>query len=113
MERKNRVNGELDIDTLKKLSKDDPKNVEHLKTLSEMLMKEGNYDEAANYWESFLKLNPNSDSYQSLGNCYYELEEYDKAKEALLSGLKLKPDDASIFNDLGIISMAKGVWRKL
>jgi len=108
MEERSKVNHDSDIEVYRKLARDDPQNVGNLKVLSEKLTEAGKYDEAVDYWENLLKLSPNSDSYQSLGNCYFKMEEYEKASEALLKGLELNPDDANILNDLGVISMAKG-----
>ncbi len=109
MEGKSKADRGLDkaIDIRRKSARDDPKNVENLKALSEELTEEGKYDEAVGWWENLLKLDPNSNSYQSLGDCYYKLGEYEKAEGALLKGLELNPEDADIFNDLGVIAMAR------
>ncbi len=109
MEEKNKIDHDLDeaIDVYRKLARDAPQNVENLTVLSEKLTEAGKYDEAVGYWENLLKLSPNSSSYQSLSNCYYKLGEYEKAEDVLLKGLELNPKDTEIFNDLGVVAMAR------
>jgi tetratricopeptide (TPR) repeat protein len=60
-------------------------------------MDAGNYKEAADLLEAFVKERPDSDAaLQTLGEAYSELQEYGKAAEAYRKASELDPEDLEI-----------------
>ncbi len=64
-------------------------------------------DRAARYLLDSVKNDPQAKSHHALG-CYYLSEkQFDKAKEQFEIALKLAPDDAQIYGDLGAVYLAQ------
>jgi tetratricopeptide (TPR) repeat protein len=56
-----------------------------------------------NYREA-IRLKPVASLYNSLGYCYMQMKEYDKAKEQFNKAIELEPDFSLSYINLGIIS---------
>ncbi|HEY9717175.1 MAG TPA: tetratricopeptide repeat protein, partial [Trichormus sp.] len=64
------------------------------KDRAEKLRKEGHYAEAANVYKEMIKAQPeDAASYFSLGSCYQELHQYNKAHTYYEKAVALKPDE--------------------
>lgn len=85
------------------------------KDRAEKLRKEGHYAEAANVYKEMIKAQPeDAASYFSLGSCYQELHQYNKAHTYYEKAVALKPDEkayASALHNLKSIKAAPLVQR--
>ena len=73
------------------------------------LYRQGNYKDAAAYFESVIKLEPkNMAAYNWLGSCCFALRDNDRMIQAYESAAKAAPDDAEANYNLGIAYMAIG-----
>jgi len=66
----------------------------------------GEHESAAGYWQKFVKLNPrNPDGWQALAGEFSALQQWEKADHSTLQALKLAPERAALYANLGEISL--------
>ena len=94
----------INIDALKARVEGAPNDTTLLNHLAQVLHDEGKYEEAAVYYEKFLKLSPQSvQGWLDLANVYAALKEWDKALEASTFLLDFVPHHPSAMYNMGAI----------
>lgn len=74
---------------------------------------EKKFEEAINYYQACLSLNPDSASaYNALGAVYFEIKDIDKAEQYFLQALKLNPELTNAHYNLAQVYETKGKWDK-
>ncbi len=62
------------------------------------LKREGKYDAAIESYDRLIRMNPEPRTYNNLANCYFALNNLDKAKELYLKSKELKPLPSALYN---------------
>jgi len=103
----NRVNQLRDFVT------NNPSDKDKILELGHALMDNGFNDEAIVNYDKYLSFDPiNPDVIIDKGVCYFNLQQYDKAEEVMLSGLKINPRHIIGTFNLGIVNLNKGDREK-
>ncbi|AOT68790.1 tetratricopeptide repeat protein [Geosporobacter ferrireducens] len=72
----------------------------------------GNFQEAVEYLERIIKLNPSQpDTYNELGICYASVGNYTKAEKYLKKALQFQEDDSEILCNLAMVYMELGRYE--
>ena len=75
----------------------EPSSEEGITSLAKLQMDAGNTKEAVALLEDFIKQRPESDAvYQTLGDAYSDLQDFEKASEAYKHASELNPDDIEL-----------------
>lgn len=100
---------EVEIESLQKTLKTDPKNLSVLIQLGNDYYDLGRYKEAVTYYNRALAIGPNNvDVRVDMGASYYALGQVDKALEAFKTATQINPNHAMAWYNLGIAYKAKG-----
>jgi len=68
-----------------------------------------NHEDMFRMAESETRKNPrNHNAWTQLGNLYYDVNQYDKAVDAYLKSIELKPDNPDVLTDLGVMYRRSG-----
>eukprot|EP00192_Tetraselmis_astigmatica_P009810 CAMPEP_0117654740 /NCGR_PEP_ID=MMETSP0804-20121206/3908_1 /TAXON_ID=1074897 /ORGANISM="Tetraselmis astigmatica, Strain CCMP880" /LENGTH=926 /DNA_ID=CAMNT_0005461047 /DNA_START=141 /DNA_END=2921 /DNA_ORIENTATION=+ len=71
------------------------------------------YMEAAGYWEAALALNPlHSSGWFSLGHCYVQEKEYEKAVQALTRCCQLQPENGASWNNIAAVCLTQKKYKE-
>jgi tetratricopeptide (TPR) repeat protein len=62
------------------------------------LKREGKYDAAIQNYDKLVRMKPEARTYNNLANCYFALNDLDKAKELYLNSKELKPLPSALYN---------------
>jgi len=101
------------INTMVKKEKIDPKSDIKFYNLGLISLKNGNNDEAKEYFEKVLKYNPSyKDAYKQLGDIYYKNRSFTKAMQNYEQFIKFDDKDINVFNKLGQICSLSGYIEK-
>lgn len=107
------LNALNEINQLENELKSDPENQPKLLRLANLTHDAGFFEKAINYYDRYLKLNPNdNDAEVDKGVCYFELKQYDKASSIFESVIKKNPKHQIAYLNLGIVSLTKGEVEK-
>lgn len=76
-------------------------------------MNEGKAQSAFVQFQKALQIDPdNKNALNGLGLVYFELEEFEKAKELFLKTVYIDPDFSDAYNNLGVTYMKIGQWTE-
>jgi tetratricopeptide (TPR) repeat protein len=74
---------------------------------------EGNYEEAAEYFEKYIELTPDqAKGYNTLGMMLFDIREYDMAIEQVSEAIRIDPGLGQSYINLGRIYARKGKYKK-
>ena len=86
-----------------------PKNADAKTVKASMMRKDGDLDGAKKLLREALGHSPEAvETYKELALVYYEKKSYKYARLALLKAIKLKENDPSIYNTMGLIALKEG-----
>lgn len=96
------------LNELRDYVKNNPNDKDKILELGHLLMDNGYNEEAIINYDKYLSFEPkNPDVIIDKGVCYFNLEQYDKAEEIMLSGLKINPRHIIGTYNIGIVNLAK------
>ncbi|MHC1739400.1 MAG: tetratricopeptide repeat protein [Ignavibacteriaceae bacterium] len=96
------------INELRDYIKNNPEEKDKILELGHLLMDNGYNEEAILNYDKFLNFEPkNPDVLIDKGVCYFNLEQYEKAEEIMLTGLKINPRHIIGIYNIGIVNLAK------
>ncbi len=86
-----------------------PEDTLHLFQLAVLLVQKGAFDEAATYFEKYLKLHPTGrQAYLELAQIYSTKQQWQQAADVMKRMLEYFPDDAAALYNLGAILANQG-----
>ncbi len=86
----------------------DPDNAQIAGDLAGALFGQGQYREAADCYSTLLEQNTSSELLNDLGNCYFKLEDYDRASAQYRRALETEPVSSAAFRNLGLVEIRLG-----
>jgi tetratricopeptide (TPR) repeat protein len=109
------------MEELKKAAEENPNDTLKLREYADFLTEAHKPDEAVNYYEKILKVNPKrTDILFSLSFIYYNKQDYDKSNELTNKILSIDKNNPQALYNLGAIAATKGnnnearnIWNKL
>lgn len=97
------------INQLRQVVEAEPENYAALLDLAHLLGDSGFFDKAVERYNTYLAANPNeTDVWVDLGVCYFELEDYGKATDAMQKALDLDPEHLIAHFNMGIVKFSEG-----
>ena len=96
------------INELKTIVENNPTNKDALLELANLRFDSGFFQDAAESYNQYLKLEPNNaDARIDMGVCYYNLGQFDRAESEILAALKIAPDHQIGYLNLGVINLTR------
>ncbi|MEO0344512.1 MAG: sulfotransferase [Pseudomonadota bacterium] len=87
-------------------------NPDAMITMSELLSRSSEHDEAIEYAEALFKTNKSVKSYLNIGRAYDQAEKIEKAIKVLEAGIKKYPKEGMLYNRLGVAYQYKGDFEQ-
>jgi tetratricopeptide (TPR) repeat protein len=88
---------------------DEASQPERWLTLADAWMEQANYDEAVKaYYQAGQFGAPSADVAYGVSSAYIQLKDWDTARQVLEQAIQTTPEDARLYNNLGIIARAQG-----
>ncbi|HXL72738.1 MAG TPA: tetratricopeptide repeat protein, partial [bacterium] len=80
----------------------DPAHAEAMNNLAMMYFQAGNYDDALELLQRAVAMGDSADFEYDLGSVYLEKNDLDNALQSFLKAVGMRPNDASIFNNMAV-----------
>jgi len=83
-----------------------------LTCLGQLTEKQGKIEDALNYYQRSLNIQPHSEAYGNMGRLFRSQGNLDLALACFQAGVKLSPNNAHLQNDMGDIFVQQNQWDK-